>query len=556
MAGPDEFDRLWAAWSSSLAAGARDSGRALGVGVVVVLAYALVLVVPGRLVVYDMPMDALIPLDGVWRMHFGQRPHVDFATPIGDLYYLLHRVAAWWTGADDPTVLAVTNALVGLPVFALAWLATRERLPEPLRVITATTIALAAMSPRTLDEEASVSFNAMYNRWGWELAFVGLLLVLIEPWRERRRREAWEGAILVTVMLALFWLKVTYLALVCAGLGIAVVCAPANRRLAVLGGAAGLLAVGISAVTPAGAAYLGDLRATAAAAADGGGLLRSSLLVPTLVVNRTSIVVLIGLAFGMSRAAAGDHGGAVGRAALAVMGLLGFSIVVASQNNDRTIPLLALGALIPVVAMSRWPRSPTFLPILALFPALLLLGPAWSDLRTAWTFLTTSEHRGYTSNEESPLAGLRIPTMRAPGVPEEGMVPLVLDGTIDGGVFGNLRPQSWNIDSPIIVDAGVALIEEHGLGDRKIASLTFSPIFPYYFRTEPPRGLLAWMDYGRTFGKRWDERACASLADSDVVMQPKVWLIEGMVEEHEACLQAEFVLLDEDPLWRLWKRKG
>ncbi len=275
---------------------------------------------------------------------------------------------------------------------------------------------------------------------------------------------------------------------------------------------------------------------------------------PTLVVNRTNIVVLIGLAFAMSRAARGDHAGPVGRAALAVVGLLAFSVIVASQNNDRTIPVLALGAMIPVVAVSRWPGGHRGLPILALFPALLLLLPAWTDLRTAWTFLSTTEHRGYTSNAASPLAGMRVPTMRTPDVPKEGMVARVLDGTMDGATFGMLKQVSWNIDSPIIVDHGVAMIERHGLQQAKIASLTFSPVFPYYFGTEPPRGLLAWMDFGRTFGKRWDERACDALADTDVVMQPKVWLIESMASEHEACLNAEFSLSDEDRLWKLWKR--
>ena len=557
MAGPDEFDRLWASWSASVAAGARDSRRAAAIGLAVVVGYVLMLVVPGRLVVFDMPMDALIPLDAVWRMHYGQRPHFDFLTPVGDLYYAVHRVASWITGAGDPAVLPMTNAIVGLPFFALAWLATRDRLPEPLRTITATTIALASMSPRTLDDEGMVSFNAMYNRWGWELAFVGLALVLVEPQTERRRREAWEGALLVGVMLGLFWLKVTYLALLCAGLGIAVVCAPANRRLAVVGGAAGLLAVGLSALTPTGAAYLVDLRLTAATAADGGGLLRSALIVPTLVVNRTNILVLIGLAFAMSRAARGDHGAAVGRAALAVMGLLAFSVVVASQNNDRTIPVLALGAMIPVVAVSRWPGGHRGLPILAMIPAILMLLPAWTDSRTAWTFLSTTEHRGYTSNADSALAGMRVPTMRTPDVPKDGgMVARVLDGTMDGSTFGMLNKVSWNIDSPIIVDDGVAMIERHGLQQSKIASLTFSPVFPYYFGTEPPRGLLAWMDFGRTFGKRWDERACDALADTDVVMQPKVWLIEGMAEEHETCLKAEFELVEEDRLWKMWKRSG
>ena len=556
MGEPDEFDRAWAKWRHAIADPGGPGWLSAAVGLGFVFVYILFLVLPSRFALNDMPMDALIPLDAVWRMHFGQRPHFDFITPVGDLYYLIHWCASLLTGADDPRVLAFTNALVGLPMFGLAWLATRDRLPVPLRAITATTIAVAAMSPRTLDEALLIGFNAMYNRWGWELAFVALLLVLIEPVRTEpsRGKFATEATILAGLVVALFWTKVTYFVLVCAGLGLSVLGAPGNRRLAIIAGIAGVLAVVATALTPVGAAYLADLQLVKQAASEGGGLLRASRLIPTLYMNRFSVFLVIALTFSMSRTAQGGHVSSVNRAALLSVGIAVLSLLVASQNNDQTVPVLALSALIPVVSVWRRPEKSPSLPLFAVLPTMILIAPAWSDFHSVWTYATASDLRGYSNNDASPVGQIRVPRERLPDIPKEGMVQMVLDGRIDGEVFGMLKQISWNVDSPIIVDDGVAMIERAGLQKAKISSLTFSQLFPYYFGTEPPRGWLAWMDYGRMFGNNWHLHSCDAMADTEVVMQPKVWVIEHMTIEHEACLNAEFELVDEDKLWKMWKR--
>lgn len=552
MRQPDELDRLWRRFADSANSPLRERLPVTAGAALVVGACCAALLLAPRFVLTDMPLDALIPLDGALRYSHGQRAHLDFYTPLGDVYYWMLAAGAWLTGPLDPRLLAATNALAGLLALGATWLAVRDRLSEPLRAGVLVAIPLLALSPRTLDSMGLIGFNAMYNRWGWALALLVSVVALL-PSRAPRSplRRAAEIALVAGAVLASFWIKVTFTAVV-AGIALLGLLVPANRLVAAVGLGLGAVLVGASLLTPVGGAYLADLAIAAEASAGGPGLLRGDQLFQALEVNRAGLVLAICLAFGLLRTAQGeDQQADAGRIALIILALMVGGVLVASQNNDVTVPLLMVPALLTAAALHR--RGDARLTPAA--SALALLWMAWPlhlDARAVLTYFSASFGPSLPTVEEpaSPLHRLRIPDL-APG---DRLVQKVLDGEIAGDIYDNLIGVAWHVDNPVILSDALDLLTAHDLRDRRVASLTFSPLFPYALGSVPPRGLPAWWDYGRTFGPSWDQRACAALADSEVVLEPRVWLIEGLVDENRPCLEAEFTPLAESPLWVLWVR--
>lgn len=558
---PDELQRLWAWFARASTGPLLERPHALLISGAAVLAAALPLGLTPAVFLNDMPDDALIPLDGAWRMAHGHRPHVDFLTPVGDLYYAILAMASWWTGPGDPRLLAVANAIVGLPVLLLAWVATRDRLTEPLRVAALIAVSLCAMSPRSLDSASLIGFNAMYNRWGWALSFVALCALLLPARRPApadggpRSLPLPELAVLAVCVVAVAWIKVTFLALIGAGAALSLVCVPENRRL-LWGIGAGALITGLTFATPLGLAYLADLALAADAAAGGPGLLRGDRLQPLLMVNLAEIALIVAVSFALLRTARPAEEAAASRDVLSMVGVTGAGLLVGSQNNDATVPVLAVALLIGAVRLHAREGRPLPTVLAAAVAFALVLRPAVYDAGTIALHAVMVRTPNAPLYPEGALAKLRIPLAERVGLDDDGKVDLVVSGRIPGDIYDNLAVIPWPVDNPKILADAVALLDAHDLRGRRIASLTFSPYFPVLLSSPPPRGLPAWWDWQRTFGADWDGRACDALADTEVVLQPKVWGITSIDEENEACLESDFRRLDDSPLWTLWAREA
>jgi hypothetical protein len=151
---------------------------------------------------------------------------------------------------------------------------------------------------------------------------------------------------------------------------------------------------------------------------------------------------------------------------------------------------------------------------------------------------------------QSPVYELRVPA------PEPGasIAQQVLEGTVPAKLYDGLSAAAWNRDDDIILRDAVDLLSAHGQRESRIASLTFSPNFPWMLGTAPPRGLPAWYDYRRTFDDITTRDTTALLQEVDAVLVPKVWQIEGLWDAHAETVEAHFILAGETPLWRLWIR--
>jgi hypothetical protein len=203
--------RLAEAWLK--ACKQRSVTRRLGaiwIGVLILLcgSIAYVGVAPDRAV----PCDLFIVLDGAWRVLQGQRPHVDFYTPLGPLMYMIFAAGLWLRGLDVRGVglaLGITGLIVGL----WAWRLSRRRMGGVASVAMSWMMALLVITPRPIGYDFRlVSHASSFNRLGYAL----LGLVAIESlWVNDRNSSApmrdWGGAASTGLLCAaLLFLKITY----------------------------------------------------------------------------------------------------------------------------------------------------------------------------------------------------------------------------------------------------------------------------------------------------------------------------------------------------------
>jgi hypothetical protein len=201
--------------------------------------------------------DFVFVLDGAHRVSLGQRPHVDFASPVGSLTLFMTS----WAHQLFPS----GNIFVGLHV--LAWLLM---LP-PLLVLgnrfqnfwhflaAFGTLAVVVIAPYTLDatQLSEISYFATYNRFATGLLLlVGFWLVL--------PKGRHDGLLLGYLLSLLFFLKITTALVALAIIVAACIFGRARLRhlvIAMLSTAFVLVVVQIS--TALVSAYLGDIRAMA-----------------------------------------------------------------------------------------------------------------------------------------------------------------------------------------------------------------------------------------------------------------------------------------------------
>lgn len=147
--------------------------------------YALILVVwgavligAGSVVVGNHPVDAAHYADIAARIAAGERPHMDFLTPLG--------VAVAWpiaalAGPGLGAVFLKAQVLVLAVVLALAWWPAVSRLTQGLATAFGLLVAAVAGAMVYGGSSGALSVSMFYNRWAWAVAFSVMLIALVDP---------------------------------------------------------------------------------------------------------------------------------------------------------------------------------------------------------------------------------------------------------------------------------------------------------------------------------------------------------------------------------------
>jgi hypothetical protein len=253
---PDRFLSTWLVFAASPA-------KVLVLAALPVAAAIWALLSPPVVVSKNMTWDLLFNLAGAWRLHLGQVAHVDFHEPVGQLSFLLTDAGFSLVGVGPRAFLAGA-VLMTVALFAAAATTALRRLPPLPAAIFVMFVCLLALMPANVGgKPTAYTFAMSYNRYGWGCISV-LFLILFQPPRPWRWGDAVDIAVAAGLLVAMFYLKMTYFLVGIAALPVAaVVCAHvrgAPRGWCALGAGAFALAA-----APVNRAYWADLFAAAGA---------------------------------------------------------------------------------------------------------------------------------------------------------------------------------------------------------------------------------------------------------------------------------------------------
>ncbi|HVJ40076.1 MAG TPA: hypothetical protein VM639_01215 [Dongiaceae bacterium] len=568
---PDIFDRTFWRFAASLQQKQRTATKVLALAVAIVIVFAGMMAASPRILLSDYTYDFFIPLDGALRSLNGQWPHLDFYTPVGDLYYVSLGLAARIFGFTPKLVL--WEQLIFLP-FAL-WatiLATRDRLPASLRAILILMVGLLCISPSDLDDSSSLSFLASYNRHGWVLMTPLVAACLLEPLQHRKGRWITDAILLFLLALALFYLKMTFALVAIVTILLGIVLVPANRRSCFVAGV--LLAATLSVIWWSGplmAAYFSDLHRTSLASpisAQSYDPFRLVNLKTTLSSEWFALLAPLCFAVWLGRSSQTlEERRSGNRTLLVCMIATGGSLGLAWQNHEHAIPSQVVAMAIVFAAI--WKRQmrreqAATRPLLGSTdrPAVILAGLVLTFIAGCTVLnsgrgivlhtVKTAFNLGQPASTLSPiLQGLTVPIDPTPGI-----IGDVLAGKIDPALYSVKSLTSWHNDIAGVLDDGYKLFEANKPNTPRIVTLYSAPLMTVATKTMPPRHMAAWMDYERTFGPRSPIMPEKDFSDANVVMVLKIYDHEKLFSMVSDYLHANFHIAGETPVWQMWVRNG
>jgi hypothetical protein len=155
--------------------------------------------------------DSAFLLDGGWRMLQGQRPHVDFYSPLGAVPLLVTALGMILAGPRG-AALTYGYALVFPLVTLAAWCTARRRVPPLHALVFGSMVGFTLVATHYPGHPFhDTTYAAQYNRLGGALLSLLLLQVLLPPQRAPARpvtllEGTWAGAILAILLFT----KITY----------------------------------------------------------------------------------------------------------------------------------------------------------------------------------------------------------------------------------------------------------------------------------------------------------------------------------------------------------
>jgi hypothetical protein len=576
----DWVDRLFMLFAMSIFADRRGSSKPLRWAFLIVGLFATLLAASPRVWVTQYFLDLFVPLDGAWRMHNGQVPHLDFYTPVGDLYYLILKIAAALFGMQPKLVLWANLLMVPVAAAATAY-GSRERLPNSLRAVLVITVSLLCMSPRSLDTLSSISFLASYNRHSWTLLIPLAFMTLASTGSVREKKLAVaDGTVQGVLILALLYLKITFGLVALAITFVSIILVPENRRACIISlGIVSIFIAIFSAVSPINQAYVADLSRASKVVlqkSDAGVENNLARIAVDIASSWFDLGMPAAFAFWMGRTAHTPRERDLGnRLLLLVMATCAMSVVLAWQNHDHIVPL-QIGIMAMVVASllqryrQRLSRSPEDSSIPRGSPFELPAGKVSVVLAAViFFFMCTTYiaadgraivmHFLYSVADSGRPAATLSPTVSdirlKPGTPSD-LLSDILAGKTDPVHYGKESADSWANDMATIMDNGWQLERQHEPKEPRIATLGFVSIMSYMTLTPPPKHLPAWLDPHRTVGLGAPMDPETTYDDTNVVMVLKVFQEKIFYDMVAPYLTKNFVLVGETPLWQMWVRQS
>ena len=433
----------------------------------------------------EMTWDLLFNLAGAWHLWSGHVPHVDYHEPVGVLTFLLTEAGFALLG-PSPRAVLVGMTIVAAALFAIATLVAARRLTLLAAVPFVVFVCLIVLRPANVgDHPDAYSFAMAYNRYGWGATAV-LALLLFEAPRRPSSADLVEMAGAALLLAALFYLKMTYFAAGVATLAVALVASPHVRErwrgwAAVMAAALALIAL------PFNRPYLADLFAAARAG----------------IVRDDAAFFFNGFAENAGEYAAWFAAAALAawlwwrrqaplRLAVAATFLPVTGLMLLSQNSQaHGVPLAVVTAFLFYAQLQRRQAPAALVLAVLVFPLASIVASA-----TSLAGYHARLRKGYMRIVETTnLKGLAVP------MEPEGLLADFAAGRDRDRLFGRVRAirPRYELSPYEYVETlmeAVALLQESGMTDGRIAVFDQVDPLPFMLGLEPPRGGNIWSGAG------------------------------------------------------------
>lgn len=510
-----------------------------------VIAAAWALLSPDRLLSREMSWDLLFNLSGAWHLHYDHVAHVDFHDPVGELNFLLTALGFSIAGTT-PHAFLVGVAIITSFLFATAVIVAWRRLSLLPAVIFVVFVSLLALRPANVgDLPTAYSFAMSYNRYGWSAIAILTLLLFVPP-RIGRRGDWIEAAVGGLLLVAMYYLKVTYFAVGLGALGLALVISPHIRhqwrKWIVVGAAAAL-----NAVAPYNHDYLADVLG----AVQAGGV-RDSLdnhLMNFFAYADSYAPYVVALAIA---AWLWWSGCAPLRLPLATAFLLAAGAFLLTQNAQPHGMPLAVVIVFLFVDQLRQQRAAPLLPVALLIFPLLSIGA--STLSLAGYHIKTDCDQCLSVVDNTNLRGFAVPAERA------GLLAAFANSEAKAPLLNQARavhPRyelSQHEYVETILEAAALLAGPHYRPGGVVVLDQVNPL-PFMLGWPPPRGETLWSGAGMPM-----QPAKALFADVDHVLIPKFSSYSpgtaAARARYDTYLADYFPVRNETQSWIVVSRRG
>jgi hypothetical protein len=541
------FERFLAGW--------QDSKALQGPRLLIVFFVGMALICGATVFIGAVPTkvfghDIFVPLEIGWRVINGQRPHLDFTSAWGPLWFLLAALGLT-ISRHSVNGIGYANAIMALIVGIWSFFLGKNRLAFFSRIILSFFLAALVSAPYPLGMAFFTSSHAMvYNRYGYALLGIILLESIGVHGRKDARREGWIGGISTGAALSLtLFLKASYFLVAGVLIGVLslVLGRLGYRRL--LGIVLGFSAVSLCLLSYLhfdAVAMLRDLRMAGAARAEA----LTSLTFAKNALNHASVLLGIVL-FALAAALLfGDRNPRWRGPRLPIIGALLFAADIGLMSTNAQWDGFPLCAVFAILIVSELTKDQQSLPATqtsydrplyagALFLGTLLFLPQFTSDLAGLAYGAWEKQRPLTPPAVLPFTS---PDLK----------PLLL---YDGD-----EPRNNGRTFTAYVNDGAALLERETRPDETVLTIDMTNPFPYALERRPPHGGIASPVYRLNIDDAHRPSDDQFFGDADIVMVPKHpglgdETFAGFYKAYEHGLNQRYYVAAQTSWWRMYRRK-
>jgi hypothetical protein len=503
--------------------------------------------------------DAILLLNGAWRICSGQIPHSDYHTPIGPLPYLLV-AAGMKIASPSMTAIPIGTVLLTCFLLPLAWRISASRLPPLFAFLYVLFSGFLLVAPRPLGLGIrQTSYEMIYNREADVLISLFFIILFLPRLKDTEDKPVSDGLFIGFLLALVLYCKITYFIVAIASLALGVILRWRSWTWC--------LAVGTAFLSVCAAAYLlfdiglwSYFHDVTTAGRSQSMAMRITYLKHGLKINLPwlcLIVACLGLWTYFDRTSGKTWQSLVGLwvTALWIMGV-SMGIDAGNTSGIPDDPLFFIGALIAFEQFRRRHREQmqlanrkvrlvyiaSYLIILPHFCCRLLYLDATSfSYAMAWDYFKRPVFEDSRRLHAGPLHDLCVP---------------------DGSWL--INPYWYASDFPAKMNDGLDLLHKHLSGNDRVTTFGYTDPFSFAFGLKPSRDAFQYWDEYSDFDIHNHPTPEEFLGSATLVMIPicdpryqsaASRTLDVMMKLYQNYLQENFELLDTSQDWSLYRRR-